>query len=100
MYYDLYNNGLCNRFAEVRTVIGVTPRHFGVHYQDQTAGWFCPEFLIAVESRFDEILLDAADEQNIEVVELSAHQRVERAKRKKGHVGVVNGGAKTGHVAV
>ena len=61
------------------------PRHFGVCYQDGGGGLDCPEFLAAFESRFVQIVLDAADEQAIDVVELSAHQRVARAANPPRH---------------
>ncbi|WP_334061238.1 hypothetical protein [Limimaricola cinnabarinus] len=85
VYRDLHNNGLWNRFREVRTVLGVTPKHFGVHYRHQNGGLDCPEFLAAIESRVDQIVLEAADEQAIVIVELSAHQRMARfaASKKK-----------------
>ncbi len=87
VYYDLHNNGLTNRFAQVRTVLGVTPKHFGVRQQDRSGGLDCPQFLSAVESRIDQIVLDTAEEQAIDVVELSAHQRIERAIRPMRRLG-------------
>lgn len=81
VYYDLYNNGLCNRFAEVRTVLGITPKHFGVHYRDRSGGLGVSAFLAAIECRMDQMLLDAAEEQGIDVVELSGHERIERIRR-------------------
>ena len=83
VYRDLYNNGLWNRFAEVRTVLGITPKHFGVHYRDRSGGLRVPAFLAAVERRMDQLVLDAAEEQGIDVVELSGHQRIERIGRSK-----------------
>lgn len=79
VYYDLYNNGLFNRFGQVRTVLGITPKHFGVR-NDWSGGLECQEFLEAIESRIDQMVLDAAYEQAIDVMELSAHQRLARAK--------------------
>lgn len=62
-------------------MIGITPKHFGVRHQDRSGGLRCPTFLAAVEARIDQMVLDAAEEQAIDVVELSAHQRIERARR-------------------
>ncbi|WP_127904294.1 hypothetical protein [Solirhodobacter olei] len=81
VYRDLYNNGFCNRFAEVQTVLGITPKHFGVHYRDQSGGLHVPAFLAVVERSMDQFLRDAAEEQGIDIVELSEHQRIERIER-------------------
>lgn len=86
VYYDLNNNGLINRFREVRTVIGVTPKHFGVHYRHRDGGLYRPDFLIAIERRMDEIVLEAADEQGVVIVEFSAHQRLARFAQARGVV--------------
>lgn len=82
VYYDLHNNGLFNRFAEVRKVFGVTPLHFGV-----TNTWSgveplkSPEFLEAVERQMDQIILAAANEARFFIDELSADQNMARAAR-------------------
>lgn len=80
VYYDLYNNGLTNRFSEVRSVLGVTPRHYGVtvtRLRTQPNGF--EDFYQAVEKRMDQIVLAAADTAKLMVDELSAHERMERA---------------------
>lgn len=84
VYYDLYNNGLCNRFSEVRTVLGVTPLHFGVTYSrllvhPREFG----EFYQAVERSMDQIVLAAADQAQLLIAELSAHKNMERVLRWK-----------------
>lgn len=84
VYYDLYNNGLRNRFSEVRTVLGVTPLHFGVTYlrflvHPREFG----EFYQAVESSMDQIVLAAADQAQLLIDELSAHKNMERVLRWK-----------------
>lgn len=84
VYYDLHNNGLCNRFGEVRTAIGVTPRHYGIANYRQIYQSEHPDFVSAVETRIDELILEAALEQGIDMVELSAHERLERARVMKG----------------
>ncbi|SFQ12148.1 hypothetical protein SAMN04488047_13715 [Tranquillimonas alkanivorans] len=66
VYYDLNNNGLCNRFGEVRTVFKITPRHFGVTPHGDV---FDPKFLDAIEEAMDAFALDAAREQGIESTE-------------------------------
>jgi hypothetical protein len=84
VYYDLYNNGLCNQFSEVRTVLGVTPLNFGVTYLRLLA---CPqafgEFYNAIEQSMDQIILAAADEAQLPIGELTAHKNIERALRWK-----------------
>ncbi len=80
VYYDLYNNGLCNQFSDVRKVLGVTPFHFGVTYMRLKA---CPqafgEFYQAIEKSMDQIILAAADEAQLLIDELTAHKNMERA---------------------
>lgn len=61
-YYDLYNNGLCNRRGEFARVIGVTPSH----YRIWRSGDFHPGFFSAVESAMDVIIRDAAVEQGLD----------------------------------
>ena len=84
VYYDLHTNGLCNRFGEVRTVLGITPRHYGItphrgiHFDARDE-----KFLAAVEARMDEVILAAAQEQGIDVVELSAQERMAVAAKRR-----------------
>ena len=62
-YYDLYNNGLCNRAQEFRKVFGfsavkLTQRnHRGLGYQ------LTQELIDRTETRMDEIILAAYAEQ-------------------------------------
>lgn len=74
VYRDLYVNGLFNRFGEVRTILGVTPLHFGI--RPTTLDLFREDFLEAVEAAMDNVILDAATEQGLRVVELSAHENM------------------------
>ena len=60
-YYDLYNNGLCNRTQEFRQVFKVASSHY---YSGQY-GRFDQELYRIVESATDNIILAAAKEQNI-----------------------------------
>jgi hypothetical protein len=55
-YYDLFNNGLCNRAAEFRQVFG-----FGGTYIVKNG--FKDD--AALEAKMDEIIFAAAKEQNI-----------------------------------
>ena len=57
-YYDLYNNGLCNRSAQFRQVFGIASSHFGSYrfgYSDH--------LYALVEDKMEEIVLSAAAEQ-------------------------------------
>jgi len=65
-YYDLYNNGLCNRSAEFRGVFG----KFGVRVSDYREPWNRRRInfkAIAppVEAAMDSIIRDAALEQGL-----------------------------------
>lgn len=55
-YYDLYNNGLCNRRAEFRRVFGINSNNYRVAGQDKY-------LYSAVELVMDEIVQAAAIEQ-------------------------------------
>lgn len=61
VYYDLYNNNLCNRAAQFKSMFGIATssnRYLGKY------GWVYSEHLFAtVETRMDEIILAAAIEQ-------------------------------------
>lgn len=61
-YYDLYNNGLCNRAAEFRKVFGIASSRYG-NYNN-----FANELYDLVEQRMDEIIEQAAKEQNIDLI--------------------------------
>lgn len=58
-YYDLYNNGLCNRRSEFRRVFDIAPSQ----YRIWRSGDYTPAFFAAVEGKMDEIIRDAAEEQ-------------------------------------
>ncbi len=62
-YYDLYNNGLCNRVSEFRKVFDIASSM----YKQPWRGFGCyePAMYIKVERAMDEIILAAAKEQNI-----------------------------------
>ena len=59
-YYDLFNNGLCNRAAEFRRVFGfggtsIANRNFNRHLPES----------VLLEQRMDKIIYDAAVEQQL-----------------------------------
>ena len=63
-YYDLYNNGLCNRASEFRTIFGISSSHY--RNPSRLAGFsFRPEIYSLVEEKMNEIVIAAAKEQNI-----------------------------------
>lgn len=59
-YYDLFNNGLCNRAAEFRQVFGFGGKFIAEHHF-----MHCEK----LEQKVDEIVLAAAREQNIPIEE-------------------------------
>ena len=59
-YYDLYNNGLCNRRGEFRTVFGIASTRFVYsRYQDKHHD----EMYEITEKKMDQIVWDAYAEQ-------------------------------------
>lgn len=58
-YYDLYNNGLCNRADEFREIFGFDGPEYG---DDLTK-----EIVDQVEAALNRIIISAAKEQNIAV---------------------------------
>lgn len=58
-YYDLFNNGLCNRAAEFRRVFGFGGTSIAERYSNTD-----PK-MIQLEMMMDSIILAAAEEQNI-----------------------------------
>lgn len=63
-YYDLYNNGLCNRAAEFRQVFGFGGTKISKsHYRNET-------LINELETKMNIIILAAAYEQRIVVEEL------------------------------
>ena len=57
-YYDLYNNGLCNRAAEFRKVFGFS----GVKF---AKGFLDAEIEARIESRMSAFIIDAAMEAGL-----------------------------------
>lgn len=60
-YYDLYNNGLCNRASEFREVFGIA----STKYKEKVGRYssFVDELYDRVETVMDEIILNAVKEQ-------------------------------------
>lgn len=58
-YYDLYNNGLCNRKREFRNVFGFASTRYSV------GGEFTLELYQKVEAGMDAIILAAGREQGL-----------------------------------
>ena len=61
-YYDLYNNGLCNRAAQFRTVYGVPASYYGSYRNGYGA-----QLYVIVEEKLNSIIEAAAAEQGIVV---------------------------------
>lgn len=59
-YYDLYNNGLCNRARSFAAVYGIASSHYGNYGRG-----FSPRLYHRVEERLHKIILDAYFEQKI-----------------------------------
>lgn len=57
-YYDLYNNGLCNRKAEFRTTFGIAASHHGISRYG-----YSQTLYDLTEAAMDAIILEAALEQ-------------------------------------
>jgi len=62
-YYDLYNNGLCNRMAEFRGVYGFGASNY--KRADRSYPDFSDALYRIVEELLDLIILEAAKEQKI-----------------------------------
>lgn len=60
-YYDLYNNGLCNRASEFREVFGIA----STKYKEKVGrcSSFVDELYVNTEQVMDEIILNAVKEQ-------------------------------------
>ena len=60
-YYDLYNNGLCNRASEFRQVFGIA----STKYKEKVGRYprYIPELYDHTEQVMDEIILNAVKEQ-------------------------------------
>lgn len=59
-YYDLYNNGLCNRVQEFRQVFGISSSHFKYGF-----GKYFHNMYDIVEEKLDAIIEEAAKEQGV-----------------------------------
>lgn len=66
-YYDLYNNGLCNRAASFAKIFKVAPSDYGVGYTARClrVARFGPTLYEIVEKRMDEIIEAAVAEQGL-----------------------------------
>lgn len=60
-YYDLYNNGLCNRATEFRQVFDIKSSMYGGYPR------FADHMYDLVEQKMNEIVKQAAEEQNIDL---------------------------------
>ena len=62
-YYDLYNNGLCNRAREFSTVFRIpgVPREIKQNYRYNTLVF--PATEVAIDAKMDQIVLLAYEEQ-------------------------------------
>ena len=63
-YYDLYNNGLCNRANQFRQVFGIPSSKF-VKERNVYRSKFTDELYELVEQQMDQIILAAAKEQRL-----------------------------------
>ena len=57
-YYDLYNNGLCNRAAEFEELFCWLP-------EQDSKGYYKVDRIPALEAKMDKIIMKAAKEQGI-----------------------------------
>lgn len=65
-YYDLYNNGLCNRAQEFRAIFKIPSSHYRRRVgQAQWSGSFDAHIYSLTEKAMDEIVLAAAQEQGL-----------------------------------
>lgn len=60
-YYDLYNNGLCNRANEFRQLFKIASS------KHKKNSFYSDEMLMKVEDRMDVVILEAAKEQGIHI---------------------------------
>lgn len=65
-YYDLYNNGLCNRKSEFRAVFGIVSSKYKIESVGSVgAGTYLTELYQLVETEMDKIILAAGREQGL-----------------------------------
>mgnify|MGYP005862502081 CR=1 FL=1 len=74
-YYDLYNNGLCNRMSEFRTVFGFAASPFKQPWRGY--GRFDRPLYLKTEEAMDKIVLNAAREQGV----IKEYQGVSNAEK-------------------
>ena len=63
-YYDLYNNGLCNRARQFSALFNITPSIYRLEKRYR----YSPLLYILVETKMDDIIEAAAIEQGIELI--------------------------------
>ena len=64
-YYDLYNNGLCNRAAQFNAVFEIRAKSRMNCYQGRYGLEWTPEFYACVEDKMNAIVAAAAEEQGL-----------------------------------
>lgn len=64
-YYDLYNNGLCNRARSFAKVFVINTGEYKIFSRGGRRLCFADVMYVAVERRMDEIILTAAEEQGL-----------------------------------
>lgn len=62
-YYDLYNNGLCNRASQFARVFGIASSHYKQPWRGY--GYFDATLYAATEEAMTKIVIAAANEQKI-----------------------------------
>ena len=73
LYYDLYNNGLCNESREFREVFGFSGPYFERDYDSDEIGeyedpdWWTKKNVNRVEAVLNRLLVRAAKEQEVEL---------------------------------
>ena len=65
-YYDLYNNGLCNRAAAFAKVFGIRSSDYRQRWHPYSR--FSDNLYTATEDAMNEIIRQAAEEQGIDLV--------------------------------
>lgn len=65
VYYDLFNNGLCNRANQFYGVFGFAAGDYRLNFGGPLGDRYASTFWHKVEARMDEIVLEAAREQGL-----------------------------------
>ena len=63
-YHDLYNNGLCNRAQDFRTVFGIASSHYKTSRLRMS---FMSDIYVDTEKVMDTIVINAAEEQGLAI---------------------------------